>query len=73
MSDACLIAALRWVGKRPSWTPGTWYHGDRPCLPLKSLRRVMAWSSWDNRSGEYKLLTAPLFKSTAFPKARRAS
>jgi hypothetical protein len=32
MKDDCLTAALRFIGKRPSWTPATDYHGDRPNL-----------------------------------------
>jgi hypothetical protein len=32
MKDATLTAALRHIGKRPSWTPAREYRGDRPCL-----------------------------------------
>jgi hypothetical protein len=32
MKDATLTAALRHIGKRPSWTPAREYFGDRPNL-----------------------------------------
>ena len=32
MKDTTLTEALRSVGKRP-YSPGTWYEGDRPCIP----------------------------------------
>jgi hypothetical protein len=49
MKDDCLTAALRFIGKRPSWTPAKDYHGDRPCLPLQSWHRIAQWSQWEQK------------------------
>ena len=37
MSDPTLTTALRFAGKRASWTPAREYHGDRPNI---------AWSAF---------------------------
>ena len=46
MSDLCLSAALRFVGKRPTWDTSSFYNGERPCLPLAAYARIGAWASW---------------------------
>ena len=46
MKDPCITAALRYIGKRPAWTPAREYHGDRPCLPRAAYARIGAWSYW---------------------------